>query len=231
MHRALALVHDHGVGAAAQHSHRVASVGHTRDLDDFAVSGRQLLHQVCLAKLLGGDALHTRDGGAAQRLADVFNVGALDVLHHEDLLLGQEVQRLVVYGVAQDGFLDEQRVHAGLHELAHDVEDVARLLPQDAVDLLVVRHNNAAVHVGFGGGQAELDEGNLGVLHARGRTVRGVVGALGEHQAAHQARVLHRAAQLLHHLDVVQVYVLVHRGVHHGQHRVHRQRGEQRGVL
>ena len=54
-------------------------------------------------------------------------------LDHEDLHLGEEMQRELVDRVAQDRLLDEQHVAAALlHLLAH-VEDVLALLLEDPV--------------------------------------------------------------------------------------------------
>eukprot|EP00962_Isochrysis_galbana_P000699 scaffold190_cov112-Isochrysis_galbana.AAC.2 len=163
--RALGLVQHKLVGRLAQDGDGLARIGHAGDADDLAVARRDLLHQLGLAQLLRVEGVDVGDRKAAARLADELDVVTLNVLDHQDLHLGQEVEREVGDGVAQDGFLDQQHVAPGLlHLLAH-VQDVLALLLEDAVHLRVVRDGHVLLNVRLGGGQAELDEADLGVGH------------------------------------------------------------------
>jgi hypothetical protein len=85
--------------------------------------------------------------------------------------------------------------------------------------------NSIAFHtnVGLGRGEAELDQGNLGLLHTLGTASR-VRKALVKHNALHELRVFDGAAQLLDNLDVLHVDVQV---VRHTQNGVHNHRRDE----
>mmetsp|Transcript_33852 Transcript_33852/g.74291 ORF Transcript_33852/g.74291 Transcript_33852/m.74291 type:complete len:275 (+) Transcript_33852:605-1429(+) len=133
--RARALLQDQVVRRLAQDGHRLAAVWHACHLDHLAVAGGHLLDHVGLAQLLSVQRVGVGDGHTAARLADELNVVALNVLDHQDLHLGQKVERELVHRVAQDGLLDEDDVCAALLDLLAQVEDVLALLFEDAVHL------------------------------------------------------------------------------------------------
>ena len=79
---------------------------------------------------------------AGQGFAEEFHVLALDVLHHHDLHLVEEVDGQVGECVPEDRLLDEKDVTAGLLDLLDDVEDVGSLLLQDSIHHGIVRDNH-----------------------------------------------------------------------------------------
>jgi len=79
---------------------------------------------------------------------------------------------------------------------------------QEPVHLLVVADDDVVLDVGLGGRDAELHQADLGVLHA-GWAPRSLAGLVVEHCARDHGGVVHRAAQLAHHLYVLQVQAAV----------------------
>eukprot|EP00965_Chrysotila_dentata_P074949 2476435-Pleurochrysis_carterae.AAC.1 len=67
-----------------------------------AVAGGHLLDHVGLAQLLSVQRVGVGDRHTAARLADELNVVALNVLDHQDLHLGQKVERELVH-LRKDG--------------------------------------------------------------------------------------------------------------------------------
>jgi hypothetical protein len=72
---------------------------------------------------------------------------------------------------------------------------VVALVPQDAIHGGVVAHDDRVFDVGFGGGQAELDEADARALDA-GRAPRRLGGGLVEDEAVDEAGVVDGAAEL-----------------------------------
>mmetsp|Transcript_22466 Transcript_22466/g.48380 ORF Transcript_22466/g.48380 Transcript_22466/m.48380 type:complete len:217 (-) Transcript_22466:500-1150(-) len=169
---------------------------------------------------------------ASQGAADELDVGALDVRDHQDPHLGQEVQAQLVVRVAEDALLDEDYVGAALFYLFAHVEDVLPLVAQDAIHGGVVAHDDVVVHVRFRSREAELDQGDLGIIDLT-RSSRRLGRSLVEYQPRHELRIVHRPAQLFHHSHVPQVDVdgLTRIRSQYPQHGIHRQRREQVAVL
>lgn len=217
---ALALL-EHDVAAAhAEHADRLAGVAHAGDPDDVRLGLCRLLDEVSVAELVLAERVDVGDGLAAEALGQEADLVALDVLDDEDLELGEEVQRDLVHGVAQDALLHEQHVAPPLFDLLAQLENVRALLLDDAVHLAVVVHYDGVVHVRLGRGQLELDERDLGLLHAP-RAAAGGDDVLVEHDAVDELGVLDGAADLLDDADVTQVDVCRRRR-QQARHRVHR---------
>ena len=53
--------------------------------DSLGGTGLDFLDQLRAGQLVGGEVVQAGDGGAAQRLANVLDVLAFNVLHHHDL--------------------------------------------------------------------------------------------------------------------------------------------------
>mmetsp|Transcript_30051 Transcript_30051/g.103833 ORF Transcript_30051/g.103833 Transcript_30051/m.103833 type:complete len:565 (-) Transcript_30051:9-1703(-) len=218
---AVRLLQDQLVRPAHQDGHREAGPRHADALDDLLVrpGHAHLVHELGGAQLLRGHVVDVGHGQQAQRVGDEFDLAALDVRDAHDAHLGQEMQREVVVRVAKDRFLDEQNVAPRLFDLLAEAEDVLALLAQEAVHGRVIRNDNIVLHVCLRCAQAELDQANLRLFHAR-RPARGLAHALREDDAVDELRVVDGAAELLHNLDVRQVHrrdTRVRRRAHHGQ--------------
>lgn len=70
----------------------------------------RFLNEVGRAELVLAKRVDIGNRFAASGFADEFDLVALNVLDAEDVELGEKVQRQIVDGVAEDGFLDEEHV-------------------------------------------------------------------------------------------------------------------------
>ena len=94
----------------------------------------------------------------------------------------------------------QKDIASGLLDLFDDVEDVGAFFFEHAVHGGVVGHYDVVVHVGFRGGDTELDETDLGFFDAFGAVDVG--DSLGENEAGDELRVFDGAPQLLDYFDV-----------------------------
>mmetsp|Transcript_30154 Transcript_30154/g.88179 ORF Transcript_30154/g.88179 Transcript_30154/m.88179 type:complete len:417 (+) Transcript_30154:3697-4947(+) len=211
---AVGLLEDQVVRAAEEDRHGPAGILDAGELDDLvAAAGHDDVADVLGGpELVGRHGIGVGDGRAAEGAADELDVRPLDVGDDQDAHLGQEVEAELVVGVAEDGLLDENDVGAGLLDLLALAEDVLALVAEDAVHGGVVGNDDVVVHVGLGGREAELEEGDLGVGNLR-RPAGGLGAALGEDEAVDQLGVVDGPAHLLDHPDVAQVDVGRRRGV------------------
>mmetsp|Transcript_2046 Transcript_2046/g.5159 ORF Transcript_2046/g.5159 Transcript_2046/m.5159 type:complete len:399 (+) Transcript_2046:254-1450(+) len=178
-----------------------------REPNDAALTAHEVLaHKADWSKLLGREVVQACDGLEAEHFGDEFDVVALDVADDQDLRLGAEVQGEVRRRISEDGLLNEQHIATGLRNLLHNLGDDGTLLTQETVHGRVVAHLNVALHVRLRRGEAELDQADLGVLHAA-RASRGLRDPLREHKAVHELAVVRGATDLLHDLDIIEVDV------------------------
>lgn len=140
-------------------------------------------------------------------LSDEFDVFSFDVLDNHDALLSEEVQGEFVSGISENRLLNEQHICAGLDDLGHEVSDVLSFFLEDSVHGSVVLHNDGVLDFSFGRAQAELDQGDLGVLHTGGTTsgLRGLL--VGEDETFDQFSVFDGATEFLDDLDVTEISV------------------------
>mmetsp|Transcript_26097 Transcript_26097/g.76121 ORF Transcript_26097/g.76121 Transcript_26097/m.76121 type:complete len:252 (+) Transcript_26097:458-1213(+) len=182
------------------------------------------------AELVRCEGVHVRDGETAQSAGDKVHIVPLHVGDDHDAHLSQEVERQVVVGIPQDGFLDKQHRAAGLLNLLAQSENVLALFTKDTVHGCVVTDDDIVLHVRLGCRQAELDEADLGVLYTGG-AAGGLLRSLVEDEPVHELCVVDRASDLLDNANVVQVNVDGGRWVDDGQDRVDGDRGENIRVL
>lgn len=190
-----------GILDAGELDHLVAAAGH----DDVAdVVGR--------AELVGRHGIGMGDGSAAQGAADEFDVGAFNVGDDQNAHLGQKVQTEFVVGISQDTLLDQHDICAAFLDLLALTQNVLALVAKDAVHGGVVGNDDVVVHVGLGGREAELNQGNLGLGDLGGSP--GALGAaLGKDQTVDQFGIVDGSAHLLDHANVAQVDVGGRRGI------------------
>jgi hypothetical protein len=80
-------------------------------------------------------------------LANKLNLVALNVLDDQDLELGQEVERKLVHGITENGFLNQNDIAPGLLDLLAKIKKILALLLENAVHLPVIVHNNLVLHL------------------------------------------------------------------------------------
>lgn len=205
------LVEDEGVGAAADDGDSFVAIcrflADAGDLDDAGAGGLDFVEEVGGAELVFGEGVDVGDGFAAEGFADEFDLGAFDVFDGEDVEFGEEVEGEVVDGVAEDGFLDEQDVAFCFLYLLDHVEEVGALFFEDFVHLAVVVYDDLVFHVGFWGGELELDEAYSGFFHSRGAAA-GFYDWLVEDEAVYHFAVFDCSAYFLDYPYVFQIDVV-----------------------
>jgi len=203
---ALALLKHDVATAHAQYTDGTPWVAHAGDLDNCRLGLGGLFDEVGIAELLLGESVNVGDGLAPKRFGQERDLVTLDVLDDEDLELGEEVQRDVVDGVAQDRLLDEQDVAAPLLDLLAELKNVSALLLDDLVHLPVVVDDDRVIHVGLRSRELELNHRDLGLFHPSW-TTSGGDNVLVENDAVDKLGIFDRAADLLDDTDVAQVDV------------------------
>jgi hypothetical protein len=145
------------------------------------------------------------DGDGAGSSADEVDGVTFDILNYHDLFLGEEMEGEVTDRFSQDTLLDEEYVGTGCNDLFDQVEDVLLLFFKKAVHGGVVVNNDAALKVGLGCREGELDKTNSCVFDA-GRT-SGEMGSLAtnENEAIDELRVINGTANLSCDQNVVEV--------------------------
>lgn len=180
------------------------------------------------------DSTHKSCNSSRRRvkyLADELNITSLDVSDAHNSLLGEEMEGQVIDRIPEDTLLDEDDVGATLDDLLDETDDVFLLLLEDLVDLGVVSDHDVAVHIGLGGGQAELEEGDLGVLDLGRASVVTADLIIGEDDSVDHLDVVDGSTDLLADLDVVEVHIVIDVGVADLHHGVNGNGGQELGVL
>ena len=104
------------------------------------------------------------------------------------------------------------------------------LLAEEAVHGRVVADDDVVLHVGLGGAEAELDQGDLGILDLAG-PAGGLLAALVKYNSVHELGVVDGTSDLLHHPDVPEVDVLGCCGVNDSEDTVDSNGGKDLRVL
>lgn len=157
-----------------------------------------------------------RDGFAAGGFADEFHLVTLDILDTENPEFVEKVEGEIVDGIAEDALLDEEDVAFCLFDLLDHVEEVGALFLEDLVHLTVVVDDDLVLHVGFGWGELELDEGDLDLFYSGG-TAGALAALLAEDQTLEHFGIVNDASRLLQDANVAKINVLGVCGVDRAQ--------------
>jgi len=140
------------------------------------------------------------------------------------------MQGQISNSIPQNTLLNQQHITTSGLDLLNHAKDITTLFLQNPIHLRVITHHDALFDVGFRRRYLELDDGDLGVLHAGGPPSR-VANLLVEDEPFHEFGVVHGAAKLLHDLDVAEVNHVGLCVINDGENSVDGEGREERGVL
>jgi len=224
--RSFSLLEHKLVGTSYEDRDSLVLGGATSDLDDLLVgSSTDLLNKFGSSELILGELINMGDGDSVDSLADEVNIVTLDVLDDHNALLGEEMEGKFVDGVSKDRLLDHEDIASRGNNLLDEVNDVLLLLLKDTVHGGVVVHNNVILKVSLGGGQAELDETDLGVLNSLGTSSEVGDLVVGEAESINELGVIDSSTKLHRDSDVFEVDVVIC-FVDYLQHGVHSHGGK-----
>mmetsp|Transcript_9052 Transcript_9052/g.15310 ORF Transcript_9052/g.15310 Transcript_9052/m.15310 type:complete len:364 (+) Transcript_9052:294-1385(+) len=212
--RPLGLVHDHLVSSADQHGH---GIGEGAVLDDqHALLGgaeAYLAHRPSLAQLFRRQLLETRHNSSASGDSDQLQLDTTNPSHGRQLILQQQVVRLVV-----EAPLADDQVGATVLAALHHILEVFLLPREQALVGVFGGDIQLMLSLGLGRLEGAGEDAHLHVLEALGHLR--VAELLVDHDAVDQLRLLQAATRLAFHLNHIEVNILRLK-VGHGEHRVH----------
>lgn len=185
------------VRATKQNGDGFSLVGAAGDLDDLGRTTSGLLNnEVGVTEHVRLQVINVSNWGAVDGSADKINLASVDVLDNHNLHLGEEVESELGNGLTEDGLLEEQNVCARFLNLLAQVDNVFFLFLKESVHSGVVMDDNVALKIGLGGGEGELDEGNLGISNSSWATsvVRGFL--VNKAETIDELRVIDGTAKL-----------------------------------
>ena len=119
----------------------------------------------------------------------------------------------IIDGISEDGFLDHDNIGTGFLDLLDETSNISSFFLQDSVHGIVIVDDNVVFNISLGGGQAELDQSDLGLLNLGGTT--SLVGDLivGEDETINEFRVIDSTTLLSDNLNVIKINIVFNSGV------------------
>ena len=209
MEGAVGFVEDELVRASKKNGDGLALVRALSDLDNLGgTTCADLFDEASGTELLSLELVDMGDGSGTNSLADEINLVTINILDDHDLLLGEEVEGQVADGLSEDALLEEEHVGAGGDDLFDNSENVLAFLLNDSVHSLIVADDNVGLHVTLGCTDGELNQSNLSVLNSRGATSQVRCLLVNEAETVDEGGLVDGTAELLAHVDVLEVDVV-----------------------
>lgn len=136
-----------------------------------------------------------------------INLISVNILNDHNVFLGKEMESQFVYGISQDGFLDQKNIATGGSEFLNQIKDVFSFFFQNSIHGSIIMNNDIIFQIGLRSRQLELDETNLCVLNSRGTTceVRDLL--VNEDKTVNQFTFINSFSELFRDTNVSQVNI------------------------